>query len=179
MTTLARFGAGRILLHLLAMLGDRCVRFHVAGIIRELPSFGAALTLLTRMRTRLIRALVLYLAKPVKHYSPATTGDPHSLAAILDRESEYDLAHAWVLGRNVLRQRLPTRLWSSPNTMANGATRFICCSLPAHAFALVGYPMLPVQMRVNPTGDVDHRNLTPGDFERVSLFHVVNQQRPL
>jgi hypothetical protein len=40
MLTLARFRAGRILLHLLAMLGDRCVRFHVAGIIREreLPS---------------------------------------------------------------------------------------------------------------------------------------------
>ena len=268
MTTLARFGAGRILLHLLAMLGDRCVRFHVAGILRELPWVVAPLTLLTRMRTRLIRALVLYLAKPVKHYSPATTGVPRSLAAILDRGdvllsdgntrvaslvkritqstwshvsmyvgpledapdplciveadigagvrsirlselnalhvrvlrpvglndmhrrqladwvvsrigSEYDLAHAWVLGRNLLRQRLPTRLRSSPNTMANSATRFICCSLLAHAFALVGYPILPVQMGVDPAGAVDHRNLTPGDFERASLFHVVNQQRPL
>ena len=38
MTALARFSVVRILLHLLAMLGDRCVRFHVAGIIRELPS---------------------------------------------------------------------------------------------------------------------------------------------
>jgi hypothetical protein len=38
--TLARFRRGRILLHLLAMLGDRCIRFHVAGIVRELP--GAA-----------------------------------------------------------------------------------------------------------------------------------------
>jgi len=34
--TLARFRHGRILLHLLAMLGDRCIRFHVAGIVREL-----------------------------------------------------------------------------------------------------------------------------------------------
>src|SRR6266851_5751143 len=47
--------------------------------------------------------------------------------------SEYDLAHAWVLGRNLLRQRLPTRLRPSPNTTANSATRFICCSLLAHA----------------------------------------------
>ena len=41
MTTLARFRVGRILLHLRAMLGDRCVRFHVAGIIRELPCLGS------------------------------------------------------------------------------------------------------------------------------------------
>ena len=37
MTILPRFSVGRILLHLLAMLGDRCIRFHVAGIMRELP----------------------------------------------------------------------------------------------------------------------------------------------
>ncbi len=37
MTILARFSVGRILLHLLAMLGDRCVRFHFEGIVRELP----------------------------------------------------------------------------------------------------------------------------------------------
>ena len=37
MTILSRFRFGRILLHLLAMLGDRSVRFHVAGISRELP----------------------------------------------------------------------------------------------------------------------------------------------
>lgn len=28
--------SGRIVLHVLAMLGDRCVRFHLAGIRREL-----------------------------------------------------------------------------------------------------------------------------------------------
>jgi hypothetical protein len=262
MSTLARFCVGRILLHLLAMLGDRCVRFHVAGVIRELPWVLAALTLLTRTRTRLIGALVLYLAQPVRHYSPAITADPQSLAAILDPGDvllsdgntrvaalvkritqstwshvsmyvgpleegpdppciveadvaagvrsirlselkalhvrvlrpiglndmdrrrladwvvgriggEYDLAQAWVLGRNLLRLRLPTRLRSLPNTMAKSATRFICCSLLAHAFALVGYPILPVQMRVSPTGTGDHRNLTPGDFERASVFKVV------
>jgi hypothetical protein len=36
MLTIARFRLGRVLLHLLAMLGDRCVHFHTAGIIREL-----------------------------------------------------------------------------------------------------------------------------------------------
>ena len=36
MLTLARFRLGRVLLHLLAMLGDRRVRFHVDGILRDL-----------------------------------------------------------------------------------------------------------------------------------------------
>src|SRR5688572_16074683 len=36
MLSLARFRLGRILLHMLAMLGDRAVRFHAAGIMREL-----------------------------------------------------------------------------------------------------------------------------------------------
>jgi Orthopoxvirus protein of unknown function (DUF830). len=84
MVTLANFGVGRILLHLRAMLGDGCVRFHVAGIIRELPWLAAALTLLTRARASLTGALVLYLAKPVKRYSPATTADARSFAGILD-----------------------------------------------------------------------------------------------
>ena len=38
MLTLARFGAGRVVLHLLAMLGDREFRFHAAGILREIVS---------------------------------------------------------------------------------------------------------------------------------------------
>jgi hypothetical protein len=210
----------------------------------------------------LIGALVLYLAKPIKHHGPATTADARSIAAILDRGDvllsagntrvaalvkritrstwshvsmyvgpleegpdprciveadvaagvrsirlselgalhvrvlrpiglndmdrrrladwvvgriggEYDLAHAWVLGRNLLRQRLPTRLRSLPQTMAKSATRFICCSLLAHAFALVGYPILPAQIRVGPTGTADHGNLTPADFEGAPVFKVV------
>jgi hypothetical protein len=36
MLTLARSGSGRILLHLGAMLGDGALRFHAAGIAREL-----------------------------------------------------------------------------------------------------------------------------------------------
>ena len=53
MTTLARVSVGRILLHLLAMLGDRCVRFHVAGIMREIAPVAAP-GLLARMQARLI-----------------------------------------------------------------------------------------------------------------------------
>jgi hypothetical protein len=42
MLGLARFRLGRILLHLIAMLGDRCGRFHALGIMRELCSYGPA-----------------------------------------------------------------------------------------------------------------------------------------
>ena len=261
MTTLARFSVGRILLHLLAMLGDRCLRFHVTGIIRELPWGAEALTLLTRARTRLFGALVLYLARPIKYSNPEASADPQSLTAVLNRGdvlltrgntrfaalinritrspwshvsmyvgaledgpdprciveadiaagvrpirlselnalrvrvlrpiglsdmkrrqladwvvsrigSEYDVAHAWGLGRNLLRLSLR----SSPNTMANTATRFICCRLLAHAFALVGYPVVPDQTRVSLAATVDHSNLTPGDFERAPVFEVVGAQ---
>ena len=35
MLTLARFSLGRVVLHLIAMAGDRAFRFHAAGIRRE------------------------------------------------------------------------------------------------------------------------------------------------
>ena len=35
-TFLVRFSLGRVLLHLVAMVGDGAVRFHAAGIRREL-----------------------------------------------------------------------------------------------------------------------------------------------
>jgi hypothetical protein len=38
MLTLARFSLGRVVLHLLAMIGDGAFRFHAAGILRELVS---------------------------------------------------------------------------------------------------------------------------------------------
>jgi hypothetical protein len=38
MLTLARFSLGRVILHLVAMLGDRAFRFHAAGIRREFVS---------------------------------------------------------------------------------------------------------------------------------------------
>ena len=67
MTILARLSVGRILLHLLAMLGDRSVRFHFEGIARELPWIASGLAMLTRAPSRLLATLTLYLAQPIKH----------------------------------------------------------------------------------------------------------------
>jgi hypothetical protein len=68
MAELARFGVGRVLLHLIAMLGDGAFRFHAAGIMREVTWVAGATTFLTRARTHLIGAPALYLAQPVRHY---------------------------------------------------------------------------------------------------------------
>jgi len=85
MTILARLSVGRILLHLLAMLGDRCVRFHIEGIARELPWIARALKMLTRAPSRLVGALTLYLAQPIKHSITDPSADPQSLASVLKR----------------------------------------------------------------------------------------------
>ncbi|HWZ72142.1 MAG TPA: YiiX/YebB-like N1pC/P60 family cysteine hydrolase [Casimicrobiaceae bacterium] len=266
MTILARFSVGRILLHLLAMLGDRCVRFHLEGIVRELPSMASALGLPALLRSQAVAALTLYLAQPIKHSTANRESDPQSLAAVLHRGdvlltegnsrvaalikcitrspwshvsiyvgplddgpdplcvveadiaagvrsirlselnalqvrvlrpvgltdmdrrrlsdwvvgkigSEYDLTHAWSLMRNVLRLRLPNRFRSAPGTIARSATRFVCCSLLAHGFAWVGYPILPDQV-ISLTATADPATLTPGDFERASLFEVLEPSAP-
>jgi hypothetical protein len=255
MEILARLSVGRILLHLLAMLGDRCVRFHLEGIVRELPSIAPGLAMLTRMRGRLLAAVTLYLAQPIKHFTANRDSVPQSLAAVLHRGdvlltqgnsrfaavikcltrspwshvsmyvgplddgpdplciveadiaagvrsirlselnalqvrvlrpigltdtdrarlahwvvgqigSEYDLAHAW-------RLLLPVRFRSAPGTIARSAKRFICCSLLAHAFAWVGHSVLPDKAGLSLTVSADTTHLIPGDFERASLFEVV------
>ncbi len=262
MTILAQFSPGRILLHLLAMLGDRCVRFHFEGIARELPWITSGLAMLTRASRRLLAASTLYLAQPIKHSVTDPSADPQSLAAVLKRGdvllthgnsrfaalikcvtrspwshvsmyvgplddgpdplcvveadiaagvrsirlselnalqvrvlrpigltdtdrarlahwvvgqigSEYDLAHAWRLLRNVLRLLLPVRFRSAPGTIALNAKRFICCSLLAHAFAWVGYSVLPDKAGLSLTVTADATHLIPSDFERASLFEVV------
>jgi len=76
---LARFSLGRVLLHFIAMLRDGAVRFHAAGIAREL---SWAEPLLARVHAGLIGALALYLTQPGKRYRPLTTADPQSLAAV-------------------------------------------------------------------------------------------------
>ena len=83
MAKLARFSLGRVLLHLIAMLGDRALRFHCAGILRELHWLTAATALLNRIGIRFVGALVGYLAKPIKHCEPSSTADLHSLSAVL------------------------------------------------------------------------------------------------
>jgi hypothetical protein len=81
---LARFSLGRVLLHFIAMLRDGAVRFHAAGIARELSwVVGGAARLLARVHAALIGALALYLTQPGKRYRPLTTADPQSLAAVL------------------------------------------------------------------------------------------------
>jgi permuted papain-like amidase YaeF/Yiix C92 family enzyme len=218
--------------------------------------------LLAGGRTRLINALALYLAQPVKHYGSSASADAHSLSAMLrpgdvlltegntrmaalvrritgspwshvsmyvgpleegpdarciveadiaagvravplselkglrvrvlrptglqDNErcrladwvvsrigDEYDLAQAWALGRRLLRLPSASRLPPAPRTMAHGATRFICSSLLAQAFVLVGCPIVPIQIGVRHAHAADYRYVTPRDFESASVFEVV------
>jgi Permuted papain-like amidase enzyme, YaeF/YiiX, C92 family len=255
---LARASAGRIALHLLAMSGDRCVRFHVAGIVRELPWIAGTSAFMRQSRDRLLAALVGYLVRPLEqvvnaesqalapvlargdvllsdsntrisalvrritrspwshvsmYVGPLDDGpDPrcvveahigigvrtirlseldavqvrvlrpigleererHQLAtwAISQIGCEYDLAHAWELGRRLLL--FPRRnLRSAPAKVASGASRFICCSLLAHAFALVGHPVVPEPSRNGLDPRVGQRHLTPGDFARAPVFELI------
>jgi hypothetical protein len=219
-------------------------------------------SLLAWARSRLIEALAIYLARPVKRWSPATAADMQSLSAMLrhgdvlltegntrmaalvrritgstwshvamyvgpleegpdprciveadiaggvravplsefkgqrlrvlrptglhetDRRrladwvvsrigDEYDLAHAVALARRMLRLSWASRLPLAPSAMAQGATRFICSSLLAQAFVLVGYPIVPSQIGVRDASAADHRYVTPRDFEVASGFEVV------
>jgi hypothetical protein len=260
---LARFSLGRAFLHLIAMLGDRAVRFHAAGIARELSWVAGATAVVAQVRTRLLDALTLYLAQPVKHFSPSTAADTRSLCALLRRGdvlltegntrmavlvkgitrspwthvsmyvgpleagpdprcvveadvaagvravalsefkglrvrvlrptglhetdrrrladwvvsrigAEYDLAHAWALARRLLRLPLAPRSPLAPSTRAQGAMRFICSSLLAQAFVLIGYQIVPVQIDVRDAWTVDHRYVTPRDFASAPLFEVVS-----
>ena len=262
MARLARFSLGRVLLHLIAMLGDRAIRFHCAGILRELSWCSRATQLSNRVCARLIGALALYLAKPVSHCNISATADLQSLskmlrygdvlltegntrmAALMRRitrsrwshvsmyvgpleegpnprciveadvaagvravslseinglrvrvlrprdlhESDrrrladwvvsrigdgYDLAHAWALTTRKLRLPITSRLPTAPSTMAPGATRFICSSLLAQAFVLVGHPIVSTHASEHDASAADHRYLTPPDFESASVFEVV------
>ena len=58
--------------------------------------------------------------------------------------------------------------------MAKGATRFIFSSLLAQAFVLIGYQIVPAQIGVRDAWAVDHRYVTPRDFESASVFEVVS-----
>ena len=66
----------------------------------------------------------------------------------------YDLAHAWLLAMKLLRLPVGPR--------GTSATRFICSTLLAQAFVLVGHAIA-----------ADHRYVTPGDFESATAFDVV------
>jgi len=87
---------------------------------------------------------------------------------------EYDLKHAWVLARSFLGMAPKASIPPAPNGIAESATRFICSSLLANAFALVGYPIVPIHTAVTAVSTADHRYVIPGDFERASVFEVVS-----
>jgi hypothetical protein len=78
--------------------------------------------------------------------------------------SEYDHAHAWLLGRRLLRLPAGRGLRSASDAVAGTATRFICCSLLTHAFAFVGLAIAPVEGCAGATAGADLGNVTPGDF---------------
>jgi hypothetical protein len=86
--------------------------------------------------------------------------------------SEYDLAHAWLLARSLLVRRWWARLRSVPTTMGRSATRFICSSLIAQAFALIGHSILPAGGTVSDR-EAHDKFLVPADFERASVFAIV------
>jgi len=89
--------------------------------------------------------------------------------------AEYDVAHAWRLARRLLR--LPSAGRPSSGSMAQGATRFICSTLLAQAFVLIGYPIAPVLLGVRDARAADHRYVTPRDFESASGFEVIPLER--
>jgi hypothetical protein len=220
---------------------------------------------MARMRTRLLAALVVFLTKPVKRYSPTTTADPESLSALLrngdvlltegntraaalikrltrstwshvsmyvgpleegpdprciveadiaegvrsirlselkglnvrvlrpvalndtDRSrlaewvisrigGEYDLKHAWALARSFLPVPPKPDFPPASNGIAESASRFICSSLLANAFSVVGLAILPVHTAVAAVSAADQRYVIPGDFELAPAFEVVPPQ---
>jgi len=88
--------------------------------------------------------------------------------------SEYDHAHAWLLGRRLLRLPARASLGSSSKATASSATRFICCSLLAHAFASVGLAIAPVRASPGSTLGADPASVTPGDFAQAPVFEVIS-----
>ena len=86
--------------------------------------------------------------------------------------SEYDLAHAWLLARGLLVRRWWADLRLIPTTMRRNATRFICSSLIAQAFALIGHSILP-EGAIASDPEARQHSLVPADFEHASLFAIV------
>ncbi len=87
---------------------------------------------------------------------------------------EYDLDLAWALTRRFLPLRRKVVFPHAPAGIAEGATRFICSTLVANAFALVGYSIQPVHAAGTAVSSADHRHVVPSDFEGASVFEVVS-----
>jgi len=85
--------------------------------------------------------------------------------------SEYDHAHAWLLGRRLLRLPIRTDRRPSIGTETGTAARFICCSLLAHAFASVGLAIAPAGGGSGT--QLDPASITPADFDQAAVFEVI------
>jgi hypothetical protein len=83
----------------------------------------------------------------------------------------YDLRHAWLLAFTRLTAPLGPAAPSPADGMAEDAAGFICSTLLAHAFTVVGRSIPAV--RAPARGAAGHRYVVPGDFERASGFEVV------
>jgi len=89
---------------------------------------------------------------------------------------EYDMAQAWALGRRFLRLPLASHAPHAPHaprSVAQGRMQFICSTLLAQAFLLIGCPITPTQIGIRDAWAVDHRYVIPRDFESASGFEVV------
>jgi hypothetical protein len=84
--------------------------------------------------------------------------------------SGYDVAHAWQLARSLVAPSWWAHLRVVRRTIRRSATSFICSTLIAQAFGLIGYSILPASGTAR---DADADALVPGDFERAALFSVV------
>lgn len=85
---------------------------------------------------------------------------------------EYDLQHAWLLARSFLPAPPKVSLPPAPAGIAESATRFICSTLLANAFAMVGNPIPPIRTAVAAVA-ADYRYVIPSDFETASGFEDV------
>ncbi|HKA40623.1 MAG TPA: YiiX/YebB-like N1pC/P60 family cysteine hydrolase [Burkholderiales bacterium] len=90
---------------------------------------------------------------------------------------KYDVAHAWALAGRLLRLPLVTRLLPAPGSIARGATRFVCSTLLAQAFVLVGYPIAATRIAIADAQASEHRYVIPRDFEIASGFEVVRAKQ--
>jgi cell wall-associated NlpC family hydrolase len=86
---------------------------------------------------------------------------------------EYDLRHAWVLARTFLPAPPKASLPPAPSGIAQSASRYICSTLLADAFALVGHEIPSLRTAVAAHGGANPRYVIPSDFESASGFEVV------
>jgi hypothetical protein len=89
---------------------------------------------------------------------------------------EYDLKQAWILARSFLGMPAKSGAPETQTAIAESASRFICSSLLAHAFALVGLSILPFHTAAPAVRTEDLRYVIPGDFERAPAFEIISPQ---